>query len=123
MSCPDPNPEAFRQAVNDAERQEIDRILAVNGAFPPSTEDQLRTARLSGIHMRIVQENELIVDLPEWTGPVPRVGEYIFHPPYGDISPEGIAGCVKTVTWRTHDRDRPGTDFKMTSRVYVELVI
>ena len=47
--------------------------------------------------------NELIVDLPEWPHPIPRVGDYIFHPPPRP-SPEGIAGCVKTVTWRTHDR-------------------
>jgi len=72
------------------------------------------------IHMRIVQGHETIVDLPEWPGPVPRVGEYIFHPPLGSAS-GGIAGCVKVVTWRTHDRGPDG--FVMTARPYVEVAI
>ena len=72
------------------------------------------------IHVRIVQGHELIADLPEWPYPVPRRGDYIFHPPYGN-SPEGIAGCVKTVTWRTHDRGENG--FAMTARPYVEIAI
>ncbi len=36
---------------------------------------------MSAIHMRIVQGNDLIVDLPKWHGPIPRTGDYIFHPP------------------------------------------
>ena len=82
------------------------------------------------LHMRIVQGNELIADLPEWPHPIPRVGDYIFHPPYpGDdgrvLSPEGIAGCVKVVTWRTHDRpaDPEATSFVMTAHPYVEVAI
>lgn len=80
------------------------------------------------MHMRIVQGNHLIADLPDWPHPVPRVGDYIFHPPYGS-SPEGIAGCVRTVTWRTHDRPDEqlglagGTGFVMTASPYVELAI
>ena len=77
------------------------------------------------MHMRIVQGSELIADLPDWDGPVPRTGDYIFHPPYrpGDI--EGIAGCVKTVTWRTHDRpaDPDATAFVQTAHPYVEIAI
>jgi hypothetical protein len=77
------------------------------------------------MHMRIVQGNELIADLPEWDGPIPRVGEYIFHPPYGSSDVEGIAGHVKTVTWRTHDRpeDRSAASFVMTAHPYVEIAI
>ena len=77
------------------------------------------------MHMRIVQGNELIVDLPEWPHPIPRVGDYIFHPPLGP-SPEGIAGCVKTVTWRTHDRAPKSSDrtgFVMTFNPYVEIAL
>ena len=37
---------------------------------------------MTTIHMRIVQGNDLIADLPEWPGPVPREGDYIFHPPF-----------------------------------------
>jgi hypothetical protein len=75
---------------------------------------------MSAIHMRIVQGPELVADLPEWDGPVPRAGDYIFHPPLGP-SPEGIAGCVKTVTWRTHDRAKDA--FVMTAHPYVEITL
>ena len=76
------------------------------------------------MHMRIVQGNELIADLPDWPHPIPRVGDYIFHPPLGQ-SPEGIAGCVKLVTWRTHDRpaDPEADSFVMTAHPYVEIAI
>lgn len=74
------------------------------------------------IHMRIVQGHELIADLPEWDGPVPRTGDYIFHPPFRPGGHEGIAGSVKCVTWRTHDRPGPdATEFVMTAHPYVEI--
>jgi hypothetical protein len=72
------------------------------------------------MHMTIIQGSDVIVDLPEWDGPIPRQGDYIFHPRLGN-SPEGIAGSVKTVTWRTHDRGPDG--FVMTARPYVEVSI
>jgi hypothetical protein len=72
--------------------------------------------------MRIVQGNELIVDLPEWSGPVPGVGDYIFHLPRGMTDTGQIAGCVKVITWRTHDRSPEG-GFVMTGRPYVVLAI
>ena len=79
------------------------------------------------MHMRIVQGNDLIADLPDWPHPIPRVGDYIFHPPFAGLgSSEGIAGCVKVVTWRTHDRpaaDSGTTAFVMTARPYVEVAI
>ena len=77
------------------------------------------------MHMRIVQGNDLIADLPDWPHPIPRVGDYIFHPPYDSNDIEGIAGCVKTVTWRTHDRpaDPDAASFVMTAHPYVEISI
>lgn len=75
------------------------------------------------IHMRIVQGRELIADLPEWTGPVPREGDYIFHPPYRPGDHEGIAGSVACVKWRTHDRTEDGNAFVMTAHPYVEVVL
>lgn len=77
------------------------------------------------IHLRIIQGSELIADLPEWPYPIPRRGDYIFHPPYSDSSPGGIAGCVKTVTWRTHARsgDPDAAAFVMTADPYVEICI
>ena len=77
------------------------------------------------MHMRIVQGPETIADMPQWDGPIPRVGDYIFHPPRRPGGQEGIAGCVKTVTWRTHDRPRDvsATSFAPAERPYVELAI
>jgi len=80
------------------------------------------------IHMRVMQGRELIADLPEWNGPVPARGDYLFHPPFGkqDVIPDtstNIAGCVKTVTWRVHDRNPQGTAFVMTANPYVEIHI
>jgi len=81
---------------------------------------------LSTIHMRIVQEHELIADLPEWDGSVPRVGDYIFHPPRGSQNIEklsNVAGGVKRVIWRTHDRTEDGDAFVMTAHPYVEITL
>ena len=77
------------------------------------------------LHMRIVQGNELIADLPDWPHPIPRVGDYIFRPPRKPGNREGVTGCVKTVTWRTHDRpaDPDATSFVMTAHPYVEICI
>jgi len=77
------------------------------------------------MHMRIVQDGELIADLPDWPHPIPRAGDYIFHPPYDDQDSGGIAGYVKVVTWRTHDRpaDPAATSFVMTAHPYVEIAI
>jgi hypothetical protein len=71
--------------------------------------------------MRIIQGPDLIADLPEWDGPVPRAGDYIFHPPYKPGDFEGIAGSVACVKWRTHDR--AGDVFVMTAHPYVEVVL
>ena len=80
---------------------------------------------MTAIHIRIVQGNDLIADLPEWPHPVPRVGYYIFHPPYGPGDFEDIAGCVKVVKWRTHDRpaDPEAASFVMAASPYVEIAI
>lgn len=82
------------------------------------------------VHVRITQGRELIADLPAWPHAIPQRGDYLFHPPFGDqaVTPDtgtGIAGCVKTVTWRTHDRpeDPDATAFTQTARPYVELHI
>ena len=71
------------------------------------------------IHITITQEHEIVADLPAWDGPVPRKGDYIFHPPDHPGGMEQIAGCVATVTWRTHDR-APGK-FVQTRKPYVEI--
>lgn len=77
------------------------------------------------MHVRIVQGSELIADLPDWTGPLPVKGDYLFHPPWGAQGIEGIAGCVKTRTWRMYARSgEPGaTSFVQTVDPYVEISI
>jgi hypothetical protein len=78
---------------------------------------------VTAIHMRITQGNELVADLPKWKGPVPRQGDYIFHPP-SSAQPdrEQISGRVACVKWRTHDRTEDN-EFTMTAHPYVELVL
>jgi hypothetical protein len=73
------------------------------------------------MRLKITQGADTIVDIPDWDGPVPRMGEYIFHPPLEPGDFEGIAGCVKVVTWRTHDR--VNGKFVKTRDPYVELAI
>ena len=75
------------------------------------------------IHMRIMQEGELVVDLPNWNRPIPRVGDYIFHPPLEEVPDHHgpNVGCVKTVTWRTHDRYNG--KFVQALEPYVEVYI
>lgn len=78
------------------------------------------------IHLRIISEGQTVVDFPEWDAPVPQVGDHIFHPPFsGDKVPPSTAGCVKTVTWRTHDRVRDDMSWKYVQKEhpYVELYI
>lgn len=71
--------------------------------------------------MRLIinQDRELVADLPGYEGPIPRVGEYIFHPPQ-DASPDtdwsdqggffglGVAGSVKRVTHGIYARPQNG---------------
>ena len=42
------------------------------------------------IQVRVIQGHELIADLPEWNGPIPRVGDYFFHPPMKDQGVEHL---------------------------------
>ena len=48
----------------------------------------------------IKQGRDLIAVIEDYTGPIPRVGEYIFHPPLDDDGyGTGINGTVATVTY------------------------
>lgn len=58
-------------------------------------------------------DSSVIADMPAYEGPVPRVGEYLFHPRLDDdwrddvryaMPRDAIAGCVKAVTWALHGR-------------------
>lgn len=83
------------------------------------------------MHVRFIQGNEMVADLPEWDGPIPRVGDYIFHPPEAGVTPAdggftNVAGHVASVTWFMYERPvrklRGEQDgFRPTSRPYVEI--
>lgn len=84
------------------------------------------------IHMTVIQEGEVVIDLPEWPGPVPQRGDYLFHPPFESNGPDpvgqgplgnNVAGCIKVVKWRTHDRTTDGNHFVQTAHPYVEITI
>jgi hypothetical protein len=80
------------------------------------------------IHLRVIQGNETVVDLPDWDGPVPRVGDYLFHPgpetthPQDEGSMANVAGCVRQVIWHLHERTGDGRFIKTTAP-YVQITI
>jgi hypothetical protein len=85
------------------------------------------------MHIRIIHENKLVADLPDWNDPLPVVGDYLFHPPQlGESSePENlsaIAGRVIQRVWRMYERPvrkiaGEPDGFKQTHRPYVEIVL
>jgi len=62
----------------------------------------------------VKQGPELIADVPDYDGPIPAVGTYLFHPPMEpkdgltDYWDGGIAGCVKLVTMAIYRRPQSG---------------
>jgi hypothetical protein len=63
----------------------------------------------------VTQGSDLIAQDDNYDGPVPRVGEYIFHPEFDDdgtsamsLPSAQIAGCVKTVTYGIYTRPKNG---------------
>jgi hypothetical protein len=60
-----------------------------------------------------------LLTCPGGTVPYLARGDYIFHPPWSPGDQESIAGCIATVTWRTHDR--VNGKFVMTARPYAEI--
>jgi hypothetical protein len=57
---------------------------------------------------------KLIADVPDYDGPVPVAGQYIFHPPLNprasglDSWDGGIAGCVRQVSLAIYGRPQNG---------------
>jgi hypothetical protein len=62
----------------------------------------------------IIQGTDLIADIPDFTGPIPRVGEYIGRPALdgsysaGIVGTGQISGCVKVVVHNIMGRDFTG---------------
>lgn len=72
------------------------------------------------VRLIVNQGPELIADVPDYDGPIPAVGTYIFHPPSpgkpGHSGVEnpwdgGIAGCVKLVTMAIYGRPQDGETY------------
>lgn len=67
------------------------------------------------VRLIVRQENQTVAVVENYDGPVPRKGDYIFHPARdddgtGDMSTGngGIAGCVKLVTFGIYARPKNG---------------
>ena len=73
---------------------------------------------MSGVRLIIIQEREVVARLEDYDGPIPRVGEYLFHPDLDDdgardmsLHGTGIAGCVRAVTYGLYTRPRNGEPY------------
>lgn len=67
------------------------------------------------VRLIVIQGHETVARVEDYDGPVPRVGDYLFHPDLDDdgtsdmtLQGTGIAGCVKTVTWGLYTRPSNG---------------
>jgi hypothetical protein len=67
------------------------------------------------VRLIIMQQGETVARIEDYDGPIPRVGEYFFHPPLDDdgtsdltLHGTGIAGSAKTVTYGIYTRPRNG---------------
>lgn len=68
--------------------------------------------------LRIMQQGEIVARVEDYDGPVPRVGEYFFHPDLDDdgtsdmtLHGTGVAGSVKSVTYGIYTRPQNGEDY------------
>jgi hypothetical protein len=88
---------------------------------------------MSKIHMRVVQGAELVADMPGWEGPVPRRGDYLFHPPQeghpqfatGGPVHANVAGRVASVGWYIYRRPALAGEygFVKADQPYVEITL
>ena len=76
-------------------------------------------ARAVSVRLVIMQQGDLIARIEDYDGPIPRVGEYLFHPDLDDDgtrdmslhNPTNIAGSVKSVIYGIYTRPRNGEDY------------
>jgi len=77
------------------------------------------------INVMVTQGGETVAVIEEWDGPVPRAGDYIYHP--GRSEPEiggGIAGKVLQVVWGIYARPRDNAPYFVKSGApFVEVVL
>lgn len=67
------------------------------------------------VRLIVIQGSETVARVEDYDGPVPRVGDYLFHPDLDDdgtqdmsLHATGIAGCVKAVTYGIYTRPGNG---------------
>jgi hypothetical protein len=60
------------------------------------------------ITLIVTQARQAVAVVEEWEGPVPRVGDYMYHPESGEGAGGklngAIAGCVLQVIWGIYAR-------------------
>jgi hypothetical protein len=74
----------------------------------------------------ITQGNELIAEVPDYEGPVPRAGEYIHHPRNDEPEPGMLDGImsVKAVGYGIIARPQNGEDhFTGAAEPFVEVIV
>ena len=76
------------------------------------------------VTLRIVESpgNTLVGEIPSYTGPVPRPGEYIYHPSLNPADTPSNVMSVKTVTYDLLTREPDFDHFvSRTDRYVVEV--
>ncbi len=70
------------------------------------------------VRLIVVQAGETVARVEDYDGPVPRVGEYLFHPDLDDdgtsdmsLHGTGVAGSVKAVTYGVYTRPQDGEPY------------
>jgi hypothetical protein len=78
------------------------------------------------ITLIVTQKNQTVAVIEGWDGPVPRAGDYIYHP--GKPEPViggAISGCVRQVVWGIYARPQDGKErhFVNSAAPFAEVVI
>lgn len=76
----------------------------------------------------VTQEDQAAAVIDNWEGPVPRQGDYLYHPGPGDYGQPRVngntAGCVRQVIWGIHGRHKAEKQYFASAREpFAEVVI
>jgi hypothetical protein len=79
------------------------------------------------VRLIITQDNEVVADVPDYQGPVPRVGEYIHHPRQVQPGPGYLDNVVsvKVVSYGIIARPEDGETrhFVGAAEPFVEVIV
>lgn len=79
---------------------------------------------MSNVDLRVMQGGEVVADIIDYDGPIPRKGDYVFHPALEGDGIMGTAGTVASVTYLIYSRPRQlGVTWfvRRRGRPYVEI--